>query len=255
MGRDEETRAAEDDEPPQPSLPTTKDDRIRAGGPLLPPPGDLRALLDSLGRSLEDHAPEELVVLLREEIERRELRAYASGWRDAAEQYEPALEQSRAAARTGRLRLVGRTPGQAAVIPFPHERPPERPQDRPPERSRERPQEGPRGDPARDHPDRRDGPQAPEAGPRTAPRTEQRADPHADPHTAPRTEQQRADPHTDPHATPHAEQHPPAPPAEPVKPAFVHKRRSSKVPTIPMLPPPRRTRRDRSRPPGDDLLQ
>ncbi|MFD7086556.1 hypothetical protein ACFV94_01820 [Streptomyces sp. NPDC059896] len=226
MGRDEETRAAEDDEPPRSSLPTAKDDRIRAGGPLIPPPGDLRALLDSLGRSLEDHAPEELVVLLREEIERRELRAYASGWRDAADQYESALEQARAAARAGRLRLVGRTPGQAAVIPFPQERPHERPQE----------------DPAHDHPDRRGGPAAPEAGPRPAP--------HVPPHTG--------DPRTDSHTTPGTEQRPPTPPAPPtesVKPAFVHKRRSSKVPTIPTLPPPRRTRRDRSRPPGDDLLQ
>ncbi|MFE4913232.1 hypothetical protein ACFRCX_17050 [Streptomyces sp. NPDC056652] len=246
MGRDEETRAAEDDEPPRSSLPIAKDDRIRAGGPLIPPPGDLRALLDSLGRSLEDHAPEELVVLLREEIERRELRAYASGWRDAADQYESALKQARAAARAGRLRLVGRTPGQAAVIPFPQERPQESPRESPQEslreRPRERPHERPQGDPAHDHPDRRGGPAAPEAGPRPAP------------HVPPRT----GDPRTAPHTTPGTEQRPPTPPAPPtesVKPAFVHKRRSSKVPTIPTLPPPRRTRRDRSRPPGDDLLQ
>ncbi|MFC9649215.1 hypothetical protein [Streptomyces sp. NPDC056937] len=243
MGRDEETRAAEDDEPPRSSLPIAKDDRIRAGGPLIPPPGDLRALLDSLGRSLEDHAPEELVVLLREEIERRELRAYASGWRDAADQYESALKQARAAARAGRLRLVGRTPGQAAVIPFPQERSQESPQESP----RERPQ----GDPAHDHPDRRGGPAAPEAGPRPAP--------HVPPRTGdPRTGDPRTDSHAAPRTTPGTEQRPPTPPAPPtesVKPAFVHKRRSSKVPTIPTLPPPRRTRRDRSRPPGDDLLQ
>ncbi|MFD7116399.1 hypothetical protein ACFWAA_04940 [Streptomyces sp. NPDC059922] len=177
--------------------------------------------------------------LLREEIERRELRAYASGWRDAADQYESALEQARAAARAGRLRLVGRTPGQAAVIPFPQERPQESPQKSP----RERPHERPQGDPAHDHPDRRGGLAAPEAGPRPAP------------HVPPRT----GDPRTgDPRTTPGTEQRPPTPPAPPtesVKPAFVHKRRSSKVPTIPTLPLPRRTRRDRSRPPGDDLLQ
>ncbi|MEV6423007.1 hypothetical protein [Streptomyces sp. NPDC051662] len=221
MGRDEETRAAEGDERHQPSLPTAKDDGVRVGGPLLPPPGDLRALLDSLGRSLEDHEPGELVVLLREEIERRELRAYASGWRDAAEQYESALEQARATARTGRLRLVGRTPGQAAVIPFPQEGSPE--------------------DPARDHPERDDGDgPAPAADARAEPPDDGSVDPHTDPHTDRRTEQRAAGPR---------------PPAEPVKPAFVRKRRSSKVPTIPTLPPPRRTRRDRSRPPGDDLLQ
>ncbi|MFE7568282.1 hypothetical protein ACFU76_15185 [Streptomyces sp. NPDC057539] len=230
MGRDEETRAAEGDERHRPSLPTAKDDGVRVGGPLLPPPGDLRALLDSLGRSLEDHEPAELVVLLREEIERRELRAYASGWRDAAEQYESALEQARATARSGRLRLVGRTPGQAAVIPFPQEGP------------QEAPQGDTQEDPARDHPGGRDGV---DPAPMAAPRTDPRADPRtAEPRADPRTAEPRADPRT-------AE---PRPPTEPVKPAFVRKRRSSKVPTIPTLTPPRRTRRDRSRPPGDDLL-
>ncbi|MFD7284916.1 hypothetical protein [Streptomyces sp. NPDC059863] len=151
-------------------------------------------------------------MLLREEIERRELRAYASGWRDAAEEYESALEQARATARSGRLRLVGRTPGQAAVIPFPQEAP------------QEAPQGDAQEDPVRDHPGVRDGGEpAPMADPRT--------DPRADPRTAE-----------------------PRPPTEPVKPAFVRKRRSSKVPTIPTLTPPRRTRRDRGRPPGDDLL-
>ncbi|MGR8008940.1 hypothetical protein [Streptomyces hypolithicus] len=58
-------------------------------------------------------------------MDRRELLAYASGWRDAADQYEPALEQARRIAQTRRLRLVGRTPGQAAVIPFPQDSTPE----------------------------------------------------------------------------------------------------------------------------------
>lgn len=56
-------------------------------------------------------------MLLREEMERRELRAYSSGWRDAAAQYEPVLQEARAAGgRT--LRLVSRASGQAAVIPL-----------------------------------------------------------------------------------------------------------------------------------------
>ncbi|MGX1883531.1 hypothetical protein [Streptomyces sp. NPDC055287] len=44
-----------------------------------PLPHDLPGLLASLGEYLEGHGPEELVVLLRTEIERRELRAYANG--------------------------------------------------------------------------------------------------------------------------------------------------------------------------------
>ncbi|MFC8271693.1 hypothetical protein ACFUJR_03950 [Streptomyces sp. NPDC057271] len=85
------------------------------------PPDDVPGLLALLGELLEKHAPEEVAVVLREELDRRETAAYASGWRDAAEAYAPALEEAR---RLGRrpLRLVGRTPGQAAVIPFPHER-------------------------------------------------------------------------------------------------------------------------------------
>ncbi|MFF8830633.1 hypothetical protein [Streptomyces sp. NPDC015131] len=94
-----------------------------ARGPVrgLPEPAaDLPALLAALGRHLEGHGPEEIVILLREELARREFQAYVSGWRDAADQYEPVLEEARRIAQTRRLRLVGRTPGQAAVIPFPY---------------------------------------------------------------------------------------------------------------------------------------
>ncbi|MET9429883.1 hypothetical protein [Streptomyces sp. NPDC003036] len=83
------------------------------------PADDLPALLATLGRYLEGHAPDEVVVLLREELARREFQAYVNGWRDAADEYEPVLEEARRIAQTRRLRLVGRTPGQAAVIPFP----------------------------------------------------------------------------------------------------------------------------------------
>ncbi|WP_336319437.1 hypothetical protein [Streptomyces lavendofoliae] len=93
----------------------------RGPGPGLPEPAaDLPALFATLGRHLEGHAPEEVVVLLREELARREFEAYVNGWRDAADQYEPVLEEARRIAQARRLRLVGRTPGQAAVIPFPH---------------------------------------------------------------------------------------------------------------------------------------
>ncbi|MFE9398182.1 hypothetical protein [Streptomyces flavidovirens] len=96
----------------------------RARNPVVGPPerdNGLPGLLGSLGEHLLRHAPEDLVILVRAEMERRELQAYANGWRDAADQYEPALEQARRIAQTRRLRLVGRTPGQAAVIPFPQD--------------------------------------------------------------------------------------------------------------------------------------
>lgn len=80
-------------------------------------PDTLSGLLASLGRHLESHAPDEVVVLLREEMERRELRAYSSGWRDAAAQYEPVLREARAAGGRS-LRLVREASGQAAVIPL-----------------------------------------------------------------------------------------------------------------------------------------
>ncbi|MFI8353629.1 hypothetical protein [Streptomyces cyaneofuscatus] len=82
------------------------------------PPDGLSALLAALGAHLERHSPADVAVLLRSELERREFLAYANGWRDAADRYEPALEQARRIAGSRRLRLVGATPGQAAVIPF-----------------------------------------------------------------------------------------------------------------------------------------
>lgn len=80
-------------------------------------PDTLSGLLAALGRHLESHAPDKVMVLLREEMERRELRAYSSGWRDAAAHYEPALQEARAAGGRG-LRLVRRASGKAAVIPL-----------------------------------------------------------------------------------------------------------------------------------------
>ncbi|QCW78988.1 hypothetical protein EQG64_21490 [Streptomyces sp. S6] len=85
-----------------------------AGAPV---PETYAALLADLGALLDAHEPHEVVVLLRAELERRELRAYSHGWRDAAAHFEPAVEAARSAnLRT--LRLVGRTPGRAAVIPI-----------------------------------------------------------------------------------------------------------------------------------------
>lgn len=89
----------------------------RADGAADDAPDTLSGLLAELGRHLESHAPDEVMVLLREEMERRELRAYSSGWRDAAAHYEPALQEARAAGGRA-LRLVGGVRGQAAVIPL-----------------------------------------------------------------------------------------------------------------------------------------
>ncbi|WP_149183943.1 hypothetical protein [Streptomyces sp. TRM49041] len=92
------------------------------------PHDDLPRLLATLGEYLERHGPEEVVVLLREEIERREFQAYGEGWRDAAAVYERALQETRTAAGAARgLRLVRRGSGRGEVIPFPEQRaaPPE----------------------------------------------------------------------------------------------------------------------------------
>ncbi|GGP91527.1 hypothetical protein [Streptomyces roseolilacinus] len=85
------------------------------------PPDDLPGLLGLLGRLLEDHAPEEIAVLLREEVERREFTAYAHGWRDAALHFAPLVEEARGG-RSRPLRLVDRTHGPGSVIPFPRDR-------------------------------------------------------------------------------------------------------------------------------------
>ncbi|AZK95940.1 hypothetical protein [Streptomyces tsukubensis] len=89
--------------------------------PGTPSDGDLPGLLELVGHLLEAHSPDRIAVLLREELDRREVEAYAMGWRDAAAEYAPALEEALAAAATRPLRLVDRTPGQAAVIPFPQD--------------------------------------------------------------------------------------------------------------------------------------
>ncbi|MGW1276599.1 hypothetical protein ACWD4V_06500 [Streptomyces tsukubensis] len=89
--------------------------------PGTPSDDDLPGLLALVGHLLEAHSPDRIAVLLREELDRREVEAYAMGWRDAAAEYARALEEALAAAATRPLRLVDRTPGQAAVIPFPQD--------------------------------------------------------------------------------------------------------------------------------------
>ncbi|MEU0102250.1 hypothetical protein [Streptomyces sp. NPDC006267] len=177
----------------------------RAGAPA---PETYAALLAELGALLDSHEPHEVVVLLRAELERREMLAYSHGWRDAAAHYEPAVEAARAASRRT-LRLVEstRTPGQAAVIPFRQEE---------------------RGDALRQPEDG--------AGEKGAARDAPRAD---GPGERGRSAGRRRD-------RPGTEERPARPPrtAAGPEPALVRKSRSSRVPTIPTLPTPRLRRRE-----------
>ncbi|MFJ8405463.1 hypothetical protein ACIQ9K_33990 [Streptomyces microflavus] len=177
-----------------------------------PAPETYAALLAELGALLDAHEPHEVVVLLRAELERRELRAYSHGWRDAAAHFEPAVEAARTAnLRT--LRLVGRTPGRAAVIPF-------RQEDRAGE-----PRDAEHGDGLPDDADR----------------------PHADRHAeGPRgesrpekAEPRRERPHTDRRPGPPTGPPRPARTGTGPEPALVPKSRNSRVPTILTLPAPR----------------
>lgn len=79
------------------------------------PPSDLAQLLAAVGVLLGSHSADELVVLPREELERREFAAYGQGWRDAAAQY---LQRAEWADGLPAADAGDRTPGQAAVIPF-----------------------------------------------------------------------------------------------------------------------------------------
>ncbi|MFH9297629.1 hypothetical protein [Streptomyces sp. NPDC017520] len=183
----------------------------RAGTPV---PETYAALLAELGVLLDGHEPHEVVVLLRAELERREMLAYSHGWRDAAAHYEPAVEAARAASRRT-LRLVEstRTPGQAAVIPFRQE-----------ERGDElRRQEGGAGEG--------------EGAARGASRPDGTAERGRSTGAGRRRDRPETDERTD---------RPPRPPrtATGPEPALVRKSRSSRVPTIPTLPTPRLRRRE-----------
>ncbi|MEV7865065.1 hypothetical protein AB0P17_02950 [Streptomyces sp. NPDC088124] len=83
------------------------------------PEAALRRLLARLHQRLERHPPEDLLVLARDELEEREIKAYADGWRDAVATYESARE--RAGARPGppRLRLVHRESADRGAPPDP----------------------------------------------------------------------------------------------------------------------------------------
>ncbi|MEE1751724.1 hypothetical protein [Streptomyces sp. SP18CS02] len=208
----------------------------RSGADGLPPlpPDDVPGLLGLLGRLLERHGPGEIALLLRDELDRREVRAYADGWRDAAAHYAAALEEARLA-RARTLRLVGRTPGQAAVIPFPQDR-----QDGDDPVRGGPPSPGPAasgpGSPAGGTGSTAVGTgRAPGGGTGHAPRSGARQEAAADEPGDASAGSARAE--TDPGA----------------RPAFVPKSRNSRVPTIPRLGPSR-PRREPSAAPDDDTL-
>ncbi|MFE2374848.1 hypothetical protein [Streptomyces sp. NPDC059398] len=217
-----------------------------------PPPGDLAQLLAAVGALLESHAADDLVVLVREELERREFAAYGRGWRDAAAQYH------QLAGRAGEDgdEPGDRVPGQAAVIPFRRKERYDRV-----EPAQLRPRSGGPGsaDPYRDpYGDRAAGRRdEPEPGGRAAPATGRaRPEPHrADTHLSPSRPAEPVEVSVaaalgsvltsppDPRAPRGARLRPSAPdvPAAPSpRPAFATKSRRSKVPTIPRLPSPRR---------------
>ncbi|MCK8680329.1 hypothetical protein [Streptomyces lichenis] len=240
-------------------------DASRASAPsrgLPEPVPDLAAFLARLGRYLQDHEPEEVVVLLREELSRREFQAYVNGWRDAADEYEPALEEARRIAQGRRLRLVGRTPGQSAVIPFPQDRwgPDETATGAgaPPVPGKEAtapPRNGRAGGPAEPGAVREaGGPDAPGTRPSGG---SSQPSPHREPDQEPPREPDR---HREPHRRPplgpsapgSAPAAEPAPdPAEPaIRPVLVPKRRASRVPTIPRLTTSRAARHERPDPPA-----
>lgn len=220
-----------------------------------------------MGALLEGHAADDLVVMLREELERREFAAYGRGWRDAAAQYHQLVDL------VGRVEAGepgGRVPGQAAVIPFRrrerYDRPEyPQPRPRPGGSAPADPYRDPYGDPHRDPYSDRVGIRRdePTVEGRTNPATDH---PRPDAHRtggARRVPPLSADPvETDPAAsrgTARTAAPDPRPPrgsgprpsapdaaAPSPGPAFAPKNRRSKVPTIPRLPSPR----DRDRPGG-----
>ncbi|GAA0605014.1 hypothetical protein [Streptomyces crystallinus] len=127
---------AESDGIPRPSDGAGRESEGPVGLPVAP--HDLPGLLAALGAQLERHTAEELVVLLRTDVEERELRAYAAGWRDAAAQYQRALDETASAARARSLRRAGRRQGQGEVIPLRRDLP-QHPDDAAPEPEPPRP--------------------------------------------------------------------------------------------------------------------
>ncbi|MEU6956664.1 hypothetical protein [Streptomyces sp. NPDC045714] len=242
--REDRSRSAAQDPAPLPGPGTAG--AAPAGDPA---PETYAALLAELGGLLDAHEPHEVVVLLRAELERRELRAYSHGWRDAADHFEPAVEAARAASlRT--LRLVGRARGRAAVIPFRSEGFDGEPHDAgrggglPPDGER-RGDGVPDGGRSEGEELRRD--RSPADRPQTDRSPADRPQTDRSPADRPQTDRSPADrPQTDrsPTGRPPADRHSgsaPRPSRPPrtgggPEPALVLKSRNSRVPTIPTLP-------------------
>ncbi|MCT2592725.1 hypothetical protein LHJ74_22895 [Streptomyces sp. N2-109] len=92
---------------------------------------DLMALLSRVDSLAEAHPPDELVVLTKEELQRREFQAYAAGWQDAEEARLEEADQQRspdtvtpsaAASARSRMRLVPPDAAPADVLTFPMDR-------------------------------------------------------------------------------------------------------------------------------------
>jgi hypothetical protein len=91
-------------------------------------------LMARLGRLLERHGPDGVVVMSREEYEREQAATYAAGWQDAAEEYEPRIAAARWEGWLGRWRPLRAVEGSGEVVGFPRVRRPGRRFESPPGR-------------------------------------------------------------------------------------------------------------------------
>jgi hypothetical protein len=92
------------------------------GAPTRPPAAagtGLPRLMARLGRLLERHGPEGVVVMSEEEYERVQHATYAAGWQDAAQEYGPRIAAARWEGWLGRWRpmRVMDAPGEVIAVP------------------------------------------------------------------------------------------------------------------------------------------
>jgi hypothetical protein len=90
-----------------------------AGDGLPPAPEGLPQLLARLGRLLERHGADGVLVLTRDDVERAEVAAYAAGWQDAAEEYGRRAAAARREWWPARWSATAARDRPADVIPFP----------------------------------------------------------------------------------------------------------------------------------------
>ncbi|MEC3996415.1 hypothetical protein VSR01_24045 [Actinacidiphila sp. DG2A-62] len=92
------------------------------GAPTRPPAAagtGLPRLMARLGRLLERHGPEGVVVMSEEEYERVQHATYAAGWQDAAQEYGPRIAAARWEGWLGRWRPMRVMDAPGEVIAFP----------------------------------------------------------------------------------------------------------------------------------------